>query len=533
MFFLNSFIEYCKPLTVPLLPETEFIAIYCYESANSNEVEPSLVDMIHVVPSKPPLQKQFKVNQRNWTLNADYVAPMNVVIFGIDGVSHMNFLRTMPLTVEFLIKEMKAEFLNGYTKVGENTFPNLVPVLTGLSVDELNTTCWKTKETYFDECPFIWKNYSEAGYNTAYSEDAVSMGIFNYVKKGFKKPPTDYFLNDFMYAASKLIGHQRKGNAILCYGPHLAFNILLDNLIKLSVRQGQSRPYFHFTWATSISHDYLNYPSMMDSDMRKTLKFLHENKYLNNTVFILMSDHGIRYGKIRKTPQGKTEENMPFLYAVFPNRFKAAFPSALTNFQKNQRKLTTPFDLHEMLKDLLNLSSIQDHRITTRQANLNSTRMSRGISLFLEIPKNRTCADASIPESFCVCHSMYSVPIDSEGAKDSALTAVEAINKMLAPYKQCSQLNLNSIISLQNVEFHGNKTDKNVKPLEYVVLFQTNPGDGLFEATAGSILSNDSAITSSQTRLWKIQNEISRVNAYGNQSHCVDDYNIKKYCYCY
>ena len=50
---------------------------------------------------------------------------VNVVILGIDTVSHMNFIRVMPRTVEFLTKELKAVGMNGYSKVGDNTFPNL------------------------------------------------------------------------------------------------------------------------------------------------------------------------------------------------------------------------------------------------------------------------------------------------------------------------------------------------------------------------------------------------------------------------
>ncbi|CAG7732131.1 unnamed protein product, partial [Allacma fusca] len=37
----------------------------------------------------------------------------------------------MPLTHDYIKKNLSAYGLSGYTKVGDNTFPNIVPALTG------------------------------------------------------------------------------------------------------------------------------------------------------------------------------------------------------------------------------------------------------------------------------------------------------------------------------------------------------------------------------------------------------------------
>ena len=50
---------------------------------------------------------------------------VNVVILVLDTVSHMNFIRVMPRTHEYLTKELNAVGMDGYTKVGDNTFPNI------------------------------------------------------------------------------------------------------------------------------------------------------------------------------------------------------------------------------------------------------------------------------------------------------------------------------------------------------------------------------------------------------------------------
>jgi hypothetical protein len=42
---------------------------------------------------------------------------------------------------------------------------------------------------------------------------------------------------------------------------------------------------------------------------------------LNKTVLIFLSDHGIRFGAIRKTSVGKLEERLPFMFLIFPDWF--------------------------------------------------------------------------------------------------------------------------------------------------------------------------------------------------------------------
>lgn len=40
-------------------------------------------------------------------------------------------MRQMPKSYNFLIKEIEGDVMYGFTKVGENTFPNVIPMLTG------------------------------------------------------------------------------------------------------------------------------------------------------------------------------------------------------------------------------------------------------------------------------------------------------------------------------------------------------------------------------------------------------------------
>jgi membrane-anchored protein YejM (alkaline phosphatase superfamily) len=110
---------------------------------------------------------------------------------------------------------------------------------------------------------------------------------------------------------------------------------------------------------------------------------------LDNTLLVVMGDHGIRYGAIRKTILGKLEERLPLLSISVPNWFKEKYPDFVRNLQTNTDRLTSPYDLHATLQQILS----QSHKKT----------YSYGQSLFTEISKSRTCKQAGNPEHFCPC----------------------------------------------------------------------------------------------------------------------------------
>ena len=172
-----------------------------------------------------------------------------------------------------------------------------------------------------------------------------------------------------------------------------------------------------------MTHDFINYPTLMDRDLSELLGFMQHEKYLENTILFVLSDHGIRFGSFRQTTfQGMVEERLrkackvetimkslneflfslftAFLFAIFPKSFKQKYPLAVRNFKRNSRRLTTHFDVFETLKDLSNLdvNSLANEKLKTRAEDLKEREgnFPRGISLFLEMPNERTCDNAGI-----------------------------------------------------------------------------------------------------------------------------------------
>ncbi|XP_054014546.1 uncharacterized protein LOC128895720 [Hylaeus anthracinus] len=443
---------------------------------------------------------------------------LSLLIVGLDSVSRLNFHRMMPKTVEALRKLGAVEMM-GYTKVADNTYPNLVPVLSGLSDDELHQSCWQTKDKPFDGCPFIWKNFSAAGYRTVFGEDACAMTTFNYLKPGFRVQPTDYYLRPFCIASEKDIGNTHKWNANLCVGTRKTFENLLDYTRK-TASQFAKVPYFAMFWQASLTHDFFNYPQLGDDAYHKFVSYLSSKQLLNHTALIVMSDHGMRWGDFRETYQGRMEDSLPFVFIVLPTWWKENYQVAWANLRKNARSLTTAFDLHETLLDLLESKHLEEPRLKERSKMLSDAKsLPRGISWFLPIPDYRTCSMAGIASHWCMCHTSNDVPLNDESYQDKADFLVAELNRMLKKFVQCATLKLKEIRAVKAWRNKGDKFDL----VDYTITIQTEPGDAIFEGTVRY---------RGEDKTKKLVGSVSRLNAYGKQSACVDEFNMRLYCYC-
>ena len=101
---------------------------------------------------------------------------LNVIIMGTDSVSRLNMLRHLSKTYEYLTKELGAVDLKGYNKVADNTLPNMMPILGGITKKELDNHTCVTKSRHYDDCHWLWKDFKKSNYVTACMEvrDAVN-----------------------------------------------------------------------------------------------------------------------------------------------------------------------------------------------------------------------------------------------------------------------------------------------------------------------------------------------------------------------
>ena len=93
---------------------------------------------------------------------------LNTLVIGLDTLSRLQFHRHFPRSSTFLKERLDAIEMMGYNKVAENTYPNLVPLLTGLSAKQLRNRCLKDNDGLVDSCPLIWKKYHQEGFRYEY-----------------------------------------------------------------------------------------------------------------------------------------------------------------------------------------------------------------------------------------------------------------------------------------------------------------------------------------------------------------------------
>lgn len=209
------------------------------------------------------------------------------------------------------MEELGAIELHGYNKVGDNTYPNLIPLLTGLSAEELNGACLSSNASiYFDNCHFIWDDFKSKEYGNLFAEDSAMLSLFNYFKNGFEKQPTDFYFRTILHQMEKDIAHNKIGNYKLCLGQRRPVDILFQYMKKF-VKTNYNQTFFSFFWTSSMSHDFITYPLMIDQNLSDLLMNMKNEKYLENTILFIMSDHGIRFGSFRQTTfQGMVEERL-------------------------------------------------------------------------------------------------------------------------------------------------------------------------------------------------------------------------------
>ena len=138
--------------------------------------------------------------------------------------------------------------------------------------------------------------------------------------------------------------------------------------------------------------------------------------------------------------------------------------------------------------------------------------------MFEEIPDNRSCDSEHISQHWCLC-SQYERINSHENIGSIAEFVVNQVNRLLAPVsKFCVKLTLDKILSA----FESSDTLVDYQKHYLIrIRLSVSPSQANFEATVRKVFDK---IT--------IVGDISRLDEYGNQSVCIDNSFLQKYCFC-
>ncbi|CAG7787033.1 unnamed protein product, partial [Allacma fusca] len=182
-------------------------------------------------------------------------------------------------------------------------------------------------------------------------------------------------------------------------------------------------------------------------------------------------------------------------------------------------RLSSSFDLYHsmnhVLQEFSNLSPVKNSLNRKNEV----VQRKYGQSIFLEIPDNRTCADAGIEDDFCACNVPFKINSDREDVRMAAKIAIGQINSMIPP--QCSQFHLIKIHAAGGL---GRVIKTEFAHLGlYTVIFLVDPGNFLFEATMEY---------HSDVKDFLVKGSIARVSKVILGRSCIKDYKMELYCYC-
>ncbi|XP_067644033.1 uncharacterized protein [Eurosta solidaginis] len=517
----------CVPFNknVSLPAEIESILVLC--DSNKRNVYKNGHPLIPERSEVIKRLKSWKEKDDKRTKQSD-TKPPSILMIGIDSISRVNLIRSMPQTAQYLYDNDWFE-LTGYNKIDDNTFPNLMALLAGYNKTITNTKCSPYVKGALDKCSLIWKTFREHGYVTGYGEDAAEISTFNYFKVGFMKPPVDYYLRPFQLAAEHKLSKTIKSGLTFCLGYQQSAQFVLDYAIEFATRY-KDDPLFGLFWANSFSHNDLSDASSMDTVMLGYLERLSKSGILERMTVVFFSDHGLRFGRARATPSGHMEERLPFIFIWLPQYLKQKYPSFVNALSVNKNRLTTPYDLHMTLKHFLNLTE----RVAKndRASVLSRPEACPNCQTLLEpVPLGRSCDDAAIAEHWCTC-----IPYDKVNQKTNVVQklgtlAVNYINKLVMEFRNGTMKKLCRNLYLRNVvsAYRANAAFRPKEPIDggdldvYRLQLVTKPNNANFEVTLRY---------NTKTEDVNFTGEISRLDSYAKDSHCIKDSFVKKYCSC-
>ena len=435
----------------------------------------------------------------------------NVLILALDSVSRTAWKRLFPETYTYFKDTLGGIVLEGYNIVGDGTVDNLLPFLCGKIQKELpEGKRGQPHAKPVDGYPWVWKKYEQLGYVTQYIEDRADINTFNMRLMGFKEQPVHHYMRPFF-----LRRHASFKTFDLCLGSK-RLHVNGFNWIQDFFAAYKNHPRFSFTILNSLTHDGFHFAADADKDLLAFLQYLESKDDMNNTLLILMSDHGPRFHGMRFVAQGRLEERLPFMGIWAPPKFKTKYPIPFKNLRINSHRLTTPFDIYETLMDVVNFREARVGNISHR-----------GISLFREIPPERTCLKAGIDLHWCACQNLKSLPVNDSVVQNASIKLVAKINSITSKFsKICHRLSLNQTIKAGIYTQGQSGLAANESEVYYSVRVMTTPGKALFEATM-----KYNRVSGNFTVL---QQHISRINAYYDQLQCLEtaDPSLHLFCYC-
>ncbi|XP_025016840.1 uncharacterized protein LOC107363232 isoform X3 [Tetranychus urticae] len=382
----------------------------------------------------------------------NYQTNPSVIILVIESLSRLSFQRFLPSVDQALQDIGNFQHLSSLNRVEENSFPNSMALLAGKAITD-NVASSYHGIHWDNKLPFIWNTFKESGYVTSFLEDQPMAGLFSYYNRGFLNRPTDFYPVEFwshMYPEGTKHMLDLLVNPInYCFekvGSKVELFLSMCSKFVEDVINRQRNPYFLYAFYSQMTHEDFNNFQLVDQPVAQFLLSLSPS-VLNNSIVIVMGDHGPRVGAVTKslgdptnTPYARVEGSLPFFAMRIPDSLDSQYPHLRKYLASNEKRLTSWYDIHQILLD-----TAQGHfkPIGTRK------ETPVAYSIFREeIPISRTCEDANISPVYCACNGRVGInPTLKSFHIDAAKGLVNELRTIFHKNKCRSRITFEKILS--------------------------------------------------------------------------------------
>lgn len=171
-----------------------------------------------------------------------------------------------------------------------------------------------------------------------------------------------------LWTAALIYNYKRVNKNSIKHHKHFLPQVV-ENYVKDFWRTYKDKPKFVFTLQGTYSHSDLNLLDLVDDELHEFLLWMNSPSVQNNTMLVIMGDHGPRGHELTFTRQGSLELKRPFMYVALPKWVQEAWPEAYGNLKNNSKRLVTTMDLHYTFKNLLDFVGA-DFEVRVHQLNI-------------------------------------------------------------------------------------------------------------------------------------------------------------------
>ena len=262
------------------------------------------------------------------------------------------------------------------------------------------------------------------------------------------------------------------------------------------LRQTQTLCSFSLVFHVALGHTTdINQVAAMDSELADWLKLMHREGLVQDKLVLVGGDHGNRFSRSRLSLGGRIEERMPFMAVSLPRKLEGGGKKAI--LEENADKLVSHFDLHKTIQSLL-----------PSPAEVQPSKNRTPISLLRPIPSNRTCGEAGVPPSYCICTPERYLSLRNPEARKATEALVREASRLLKPYAHlCLPLGLSKLLEARRV---GNAASRQVRV---------------------TILTTTSATLEALVEGLEVVGDINRIDYMGAHD-CLTDSYVQLFCTC-